>query len=177
MDYSNYIRQGEGPLGMEPMGMGQMDMMGGMGMGQMGMGGMGMQLSSSDYALINDISEAVIREVHAYNFYQRLIQMVPSEENRQIILGIQRDEAKHYHWFTMILRMMGAQVPQIPVGEMPTGLREGIRTAIRTELDAAAFYQSIAYRASAHPIQMHFMHASHDEQRHASLFQYMLTNL
>lgn len=55
--------------------------------------------------------------------------------------------------------------------------REGVSTAIRDELEAATFYQDIASRATDRHIQMHFMHASHDEQRRASWFQYMLFNL
>lgn len=146
----------------------------GFGGGQMGMG---QGISSSDTHLINDISKAIIGEVHAYNFYQRLAELATNEQDRQIILRIQRDEAKHYHWFTMILRRMGGQQPQIPAGELPTRFKEGVRTAIHDELEASAFYQDIASRATEHHIQMHFMHASHDEQRHASWFQYMLMHL
>lgn len=161
--FHNFNRQqGEGQMGMDQMGM---------------MGGMGMDMLSSDMFLIDDISEAVIREVHAYNFYQRLAELAPNDEYRQTILRIGRDEARHYHWFTMMLRMMGAQQPQIPPGDLPKSFEEGVRTAIRHELDDAAFYQNIAYRATTHPVQMHFMHASHDEQRHASWFQYILMNL
>lgn len=169
MYYFNNLdrQQGEGQMGMEPMEMGQMGMMGGMGMGML----------SSDMFLINDISEAVIREAHAYNFYQRLAGLAPNDEYQQTIIRIQRDEARHYHWFTMMLRMMGAQQPQIPPGDLPASFKEGVRTAIRHELDDAAFYQNIAYRATTHHVQMHFMHASHDEQRHASWFQYILMNL
>lgn len=152
--------------------------------GQMGMGqGMGMGLGmdqgvlSSDTHLLDDISKAIIGEVHAYNFYQKLAELAPNDQDRQVILRIQHDEAKHYHWFTMILRRMGGQQPQIPAGELPERFKEGVRTAIRDELEAAAFYQDIASRANARFIQMHFMHASHDEQRHASWFQYMLMEL
>jgi len=62
MYYLNNLdrQQDEAQMRMEPMEMEQMGMMDGMGM------------LSSDMFLINDISEAVIREVHAYNFYQRL---------------------------------------------------------------------------------------------------------
>lgn len=141
---------------------------------QMGMGG---GMSSSDIFLINDVSKAIIGEVHAYNFYQKLAELAPNEQDRQVILRIQRDEAKHYHWFTMILRRLGGQQPQIPAGELPMTFREGVSTAIHDELEAAAFYQDIASRATDRHIQMHFMHASHDEQRHASWFQYMLFNL
>jgi len=142
--------------------------------GQMGIGQGPM---GDDTFLINDIINAIIGEVHAYNFYERLADLADNEQNRQVILRIQQDEAKHYHWFTMMLQRLGGQLPQISAGELPSNFEEGIRTAIIDELEAASFYQDIAYRATSHMVQMHFMHASHDEQRHASLFQYMLINL
>ncbi|WIV11145.1 ferritin-like domain-containing protein [Proteiniborus sp. MB09-C3] len=177
--YSNSINVNQhcncqGHMGMEQghMGMEQGHM--GMEQGQMGMGH---GTSMSDTLLINDISKAIIGEVHAYNFYQKLAELATNERDRQVILRIQQDEAKHYHWFTMILRRMGAQQPQIPAGELPRSFEEGVRTAIQDELEAASFYQDIAQRATDHHIQMHFMHASHDEQRHATWFMYMLMNL
>ena len=138
----------------------------------MGMG-MGMNLTS-DAHLIKDVSKAIILEVLAYHFYQRLIQLTPSAQFREIILRIQHDEMKHYHWFTMILRMMGGQQPQIPFEELPKDFKEGVQKAIQKELEAAAYYQDIASRSTTHYVQMHFMHASHDEQRHATWLQNIL---
>ncbi len=131
---------------------------------------MGMNLTS-DAHLIEDVSRAITLEIHAYNFSQRLIQLTPNEQFRQIILRIQHDEMKHYHWFTMILRMMGGQQPQIPFGEMPRDFKEGVQKAIQNELEASSFYQDIASRATTHHVQMHFMHAAQDEQRHATWLQ------
>lgn len=135
--------------------------------------GMGMDLTT-DAHLIEDVSKAIILEVQAYNFYQRLVELTPNEQFRQIIFRIQRDEMKHYHWFTMILRMMGGQQPQIPFGEIPRDFKEGVQKAIQKELEAYSFYQDISSRAKTHHVQMHFMHASHDEQRHATWLQSML---
>lgn len=132
---------------------------------------------TNDPNLLYDVARAIILEVHAYNFYQRLAELSPNEQDRRVILRIQGDEAKHYHWFTMILGRMGGQQPQIPIGDLPQEFEEGVRTAINNELEASSFYQDIAYRATDHMTQMHFMHASHDEQRHASWFEYMLMNL
>lgn len=143
---------------------------------QMGMGmGMGMMgISGSDLLLADDIQRAVILEVHAFNYYQSLIALAPNEQQRQIIRSIQRDEMRHYHWFTMMLRMMGAQQPLIPPGILPVSFAEGVRIAIQQELEAAAFYQTIANRAVSRFIQMHTVRAIYDEQRHASLLQGIL---
>lgn len=159
MDYNPYF---ENDYDERQMGMGM-----GMGMGMMG-------ISGSDLLLIPDIQTAVILEVQAFNYYQRLIALTANEQQRQIIASIQRDEMRHYHWFTMMLRMMGAQQPLVTPGILPTSFVEGVRTAIRQELEAAAFYQTILMRATAHFIRMHTQRAIYDEQRHASLLQSIL---
>lgn len=135
--------------------------------------GMRMNLTS-DAHLKEDVSRAIILEVQAYNFYQRLVQLTPNEQFRQIIFRIQLDEMKHYHWFTMILRMMGGQQPQIPFGEIPRNFKEGVQKAFQKEIEAYSFYQNISSRATTHHVQMHFMHASYDEQLHATWLQNML---
>jgi rubrerythrin len=60
---------------------------------------------------------------------------------------------------------------------LPTSFVEGVRTAILQELEAAAFYQTIANRANSRFIQMHTLRAIYDEQRHASLLQSIMNNL
>jgi rubrerythrin len=147
---------------------------------QMGMMGMGMGMMSvpgSDLLLAPDIQRAVILEVQAFNYYQRLMALTANEQYRQIIASIQRDEIRHYHWFTMMLRMMGAQQPLISLGELPVNFVDGVREAIRLELEAAAFYQTILNRANAHFIRMHIQRAIYDEQRHAALLQNILMSL
>lgn len=138
---------------------------------------MGMGMPSGDTALIPDISKAIVGEAQAYQYYDRLAQLAPNEQDRQTIRKIQRDEARHYHMFTMILRQLGGQMPHIPGTQLPVTYREGLLHSVRDELETSAFYQEVASRASDHRIEMQFMHASHDEQRHAAWFQYMLGNL
>jgi rubrerythrin len=142
--------------------------------GQRGMFGMPQE---ADDALINDVIEAIIGEVQAYNFYENLAELAPTDYERDIINSIQNDEARHYHWFTMILQRLGGNLPEIPAGVLPADFMEGLKIAIQDELNAASFYQNIAYNAVDHQMQMHFMHASHDEQRHASWLQYILSNM
>lgn len=131
--------------------------------------------SVRDNRLISDIKEAVIKEVHAYDYYTRLAAMVRDDQDRQTLLRIRHDEMKHYRWFSAILQRLGAEQPEIPTGTAPRNFMEGVRDAIRDELEAAAFYQSIAYRARDRSIEMHFLHAAQDEQRHAAWLQYMLS--
>ncbi len=100
--------------------------------------------------------------------------MATTPRQRQIILNIQQDEARHYHWFTMLLGMLGRQQPRIPQGELPASFREGVRRAIQNELEANTFYEEIAGQATSRPVQMRFLHASRDEQRHAAWLQDIL---
>ncbi|HWT73719.1 MAG TPA: ferritin-like domain-containing protein [Mobilitalea sp.] len=148
----------------------------------MGMGmDMGMNvrqsISGRDINLESEIAKAITGEVQAYYFYEKLMELAPNEEIKNVIKGIQEDEAKHYHWFTAILRRMGAEIPQVPAGEMPTDFEEGVKRAIRDELEANEFYLDIAYRATDPFIEKHFRHASQDEQRHATLFLNILMNM
>ncbi|MCL6606350.1 MAG: ferritin-like domain-containing protein [Paenibacillus sp.] len=138
---------------------------------------MGTGTLSSNTCLINDVSKAIIGEVHAFNFYKRLAELAPIEQSRKKILSIRLDEVKHYHWFSMILRGLGGQQPQILTSPIPITYREGVRKAIWDESESAAFYKDISYRATDLPTNKFFMDAAHDEQRHASWFQYMLIDL
>jgi rubrerythrin len=142
--------------------------------GQRGMYGMPQE---ADAALINDVIEAIIGEVQAYNFYEKLAELAPTDYERDVINSIQNDEARHYHWFTMIIQRLGGNLPEILAGVLPADFMEGLKIAIQDELNAASFYQNIGYNAVDHQMQMHFMHASHDEQRHASWLQYILSNM
>lgn len=130
--------------------------------------------ATGDDRLISDIKESVIKEVHAYDYYTKLAPMARDEQDRRTILRIRNDEIKHYRWFSAILQRLGAEQPEIPPGASPRNFEEGVRESIRDELDDAAFYQNIAYRARDRSIEMHFLHAAQDEQRHAAWFQSML---
>lgn len=137
---------------------------------------MGMDLISDNF-LANDIARAIIGVVHAYNFYEKLAELAPNEQSRQVILSIQQDKARHYYMFTMILSILGGEQRQIPMGELPMEFEDGVRTAISNELQPASFYQYIATRAMDNSIQMNFMNASNDEQRHVSLLQDILMSI
>lgn len=130
---------------------------------------------SRDARLIPDIRQAIIGEAQAYDYYERLAALAPNAFARRIILSIRQDEARHRRWFTMILLRLGGRVPFIPPAPLPRRYREGLRDAIRDELEAAAFYQNIAFRAVSRPIDNRFLHAARDEHRHASWLQYLLS--
>jgi len=52
------------------------------------------------------------------NSYQKLSELATNEQDRQIIMRIQGDEARHYHWFTMILRRLGGPGKNLKRGKI-----------------------------------------------------------
>jgi rubrerythrin len=157
---------------------GQMTLPGQMMPGQMpGSAAPGRRPPARDTQLINDINEAIIREAHAYNYYARLAELAADMRNRQTLLRIQQDEAKHYGWFTTLMQRAGLPLPMIPPGALPRTFDEGVRAALRDETQAVPFYQSIAARAQNRNTQVQFRNAARDEQEHATLLLSMLTIL
>lgn len=128
----------------------------------------------TDIMLVEDIKKAIIGEVHAYDFYEELAELAPNAKDRRTIKEIQRDEAKHFRWFTMILRSMGASMPVIPPAEKPKDFKSGVAMAIKDELEAAAFYRTIVARARTMRVKTAFTLAYRDEDEHAMLFKEML---
>lgn len=139
----------------------------------MDMDHMGMRRRASDMMLADDIAKAIVGEVQAYYFYEALANMADTDEENEIIKGIQEDEAKHFQWFSTILNGMGRELPAVPAGQMPTDFEEGVKAAIKDELAANEFYLDLSYRAMDPDIKMIFQYAAQDEQRHATL----LTNI
>ncbi|MGE5496256.1 MAG: ferritin family protein [Burkholderiales bacterium] len=127
-----------------------------------------------DFQLSDEIGEAVIREVHAYNYYTKLAALAPGLRLRQAILRIRQDEAEHYGSFTTALQRLGARMPMIPAGAAPASFQEGLREAIKAENEAAAFYNSVASRAKSRSIQTQFMNAARDEQQHSLRLRHMV---
>ena len=131
----------------------------------------------SDMMLADDIAKAIVGEVQAYYFYETLANMAPNAEDMQIIKSIQEDEAKHFQWFSTILKRMGRELPRVPAGEQPTDFEEGVKSAIRDELTANEFYLDISHRAMDPDIKMTFLYAAQDEQRHATWLTNILISL
>jgi rubrerythrin len=128
-------------------------------------------------SLIKDIMKAINGEYHAIHYYTRLAELAPNLEDRQTILDIRQDEMEHYNWFTTLYTQLTGKKPQVTQGPLPSTFEEGIKFAIRDELETVHFYQETAFKTNDRRIRMLFMRASFEEQRHASWFQYMWMKL
>lgn len=144
---------------------------------RMDMDRMGMRRRTTDMMLADDISKAIVGEVQAYYFYDALAEMADNDKDRETIKSIQEDEAKHYQWFSTLLKDMGRELPRVPAGQQPRDFEQGVKSAIQDELAANEFYLDISYRATDPDIKMTFLYASQDEQRHATLLTNILMSL
>lgn len=136
---------------------------------------MGQENPDCDTLLIEDITKAIIEEVHGYYKYEKLIELSANAMEKQVISDIAQDEAKHYHWLSSILDQLGAPEPQYTEGELPSDFVEGIRSSIEDELQASKTYAELEMQATDPNIAMYLRHASQDEQRHATWLLYLLS--
>lgn len=131
---------------------------------------------ANDNQLINDIQKAINAEYSAVSCYQKLAQMAPTEEERNIILEIQKDESRHLKEFSMIYETLTGQKPTYQITEpCPDNYREGIEFAFKDEQEAVDFYLDIADKAHNPTIKDRFKRAAADEQNHAVWFLFFLS--
>lgn len=128
--------------------------------------------SQYDYALINDIAKAIQGEAHAISYYADLVALAPDRDTKEVFSEIREDEVKHYHTFLSIYQSLTGQSPQLSPGPRPENLEEGIKFAIRDEIETVDFYNSVADKAYDPTIREAFRRAALDEQQHASWFTY-----
>lgn len=126
----------------------------------------------SDYALINDLTKAITGEYHAIQYYSDLIALAPDQNTKEVFTEIREDEVKHYYHFLQIYQQLTGSNPQIAAGPRPENLEEGIKFAIRDEIETVDFYNTVADKAHNPMIRDAFRRAALDEQQHASWFTY-----
>lgn len=126
--------------------------------------------------LANAIQKAIDGEYHAINYYAKLAELAPGAEEKKIILGIRQDEMGHFQRFNQFYMQLTGHQPQLSQGPTPASYEEGIKFSIRDELEASEFYQKVSYLATDRKISEAFAHASRDEQRHATWYEYLWMN-
>lgn len=121
--------------------------------------------------LLKDIEKAVNDEFQAVQFYTRLAELAPHQNDRTTILAVRQDEIKHFYRFSNDYFELSGQYPQISLQvPLPGNYRSGVQESIKEEQDTVPFYQSIASQITNPRIKGHFLRAANDEQRHAQIF-------
>ncbi len=122
------------------------------------------------------IEEAVQGEGEDRVFYQHLISMAPSEQDKEIIRGIRDDEVKHAELFRQIYSQLTGRLLPYPEDvsvKPPASYCDGLKKAITGEQSAVERYRRILY-AMENRIHVNMMtEIITDELRHGILYNYL----
>ncbi|TVY02372.1 ferritin-like domain-containing protein [Cohnella terricola] len=141
-----------------------------------------MRKEAQSYKSLQDalvlIRKAVEGEREDELFYDYLISVAPSQEEKEIIQSIRDDERKHNRMFRSMYQDLTGQTitaPEEVAFEKPKSYADGIRRALFGELAAVERYRDI--RAGL-PDRYHrdmVFEIITDELKHAAKYNYILT--
>lgn len=109
-------------------------------------------------------------------FYQYLISVAPTQEEKDIIASIRDDERKHNQMFRRIYRDFTGGEVQATNGEQferPATYLEGVKKALFGELRAVEKYRKIKQCLPAGMYQDMLFEIITDELKHASKYNYL----
>ncbi|MFD2046597.1 ferritin-like domain-containing protein [Ornithinibacillus salinisoli] len=132
--------------------------------------------SAPDTQLLNDIQKAINAEYSAISCYEKLASMAPTQDTRDKIIEIQKDEKRHFEEFIRIFMNLADRQPTYQIiEECPDNYSAGIDFAFKDEQEAVDFYLDIADKAQDRTIKDRFRRAASDEQNHAVWFLFFLS--
>lgn len=130
----------------------------------------------NDAQLVNDIQKAINAEYSAIACYEKLAKMAPTEDEKNRILDIQKDELRHLEEFSKLYTNLTGRKPSYQImEECPDNYRAGIEFAFKDEQEAVDSYLDIADKANAPMIKERFRRAAADEQNHAVWFLFFFS--
>ncbi|WP_433745856.1 ferritin family protein [Falsibacillus pallidus] len=128
-----------------------------------------------DTQLLNDIQKAINAEYSAIACYAKIAGMAPTQQEKNKILEIQKDEKRHLEEFTQIfIKLTGKKPSYQIIEECPSTYKAGIEFAFKDEQEAVDSYLDIADKVQDPAIKDRFRRAASDEQNHAVWFLYFL---
>jgi rubrerythrin len=127
--------------------------------------------------LINDIQKAINGEFSAIACYKELARMAPTEEERNQILEIRKDEKRHFETFSMIYTNLTGRQPSPQMTEKCANTyTTGLIASFKDEQETVDFYLDLADKTQDIFIKETFRRAAADEQNHAVWFHFFLTS-
>ncbi|MGM1050191.1 MAG: ferritin-like domain-containing protein [Bacillota bacterium] len=123
------------------------------------------------------IEQAVSGEREDELFYDYLISLAPSQEEKEIIQSIRNDERKHNQMFRSIYQDLTGKTITAPTEisfEKPSSYVEGIRRALFGELAAVERYRNIQAGMPNNYFRDMVFEILTDELKHASKYNYIL---
>ncbi|MGE7131163.1 ferritin-like domain-containing protein [Lysinibacillus xylanilyticus] len=130
----------------------------------------------NDTQLVNDIQKAINAEYSAVACYEKLAKMAPTEDEKNRILEIQKDEIRHLEEFSKIYSHLTGRKPSYQIiEECPDNYRAGIEFAFKDEQETVDSYLETADKANDLMIKERFRRAAADEQNHAVWFLFFFS--
>ncbi|RFU62897.1 ferritin-like domain-containing protein [Peribacillus glennii] len=129
-----------------------------------------------DHDLITNIAKAIDGEFNAIQCYNKLLKMVPTTKEKNVISEIIKDENDHLGKFTQIyFKLTGRQPDVAKSNDCPKRLKDIFEFSFEDEQESVDFYLDIANATDDENIREVFTRAAADEQNHAIWFLYFLT--
>ncbi|MDP4152281.1 MAG: ferritin-like domain-containing protein [Bacillota bacterium] len=122
------------------------------------------------------IRDALSGETEDRMFYEYLISIAPSEEEKRIIESIRDDEMRHYSMFRQLYYELTGQMPTIaqePTFEKPASYCDGIKRALFGEQNAVRKYRRILFALQDRRQINMLTEIITDEIRHGILYSYI----
>lgn len=128
--------------------------------------------------LIANLEKAVNGEHQAIQKYEKLIELAPNKQFRNIIASILNDEQHHFKVFSEIYaNLTNGKKVTLTDAVLPKSFMFGVEESVPDELGDSKFYQDTSLLTTNENMRRIFLNASHDEQRHATWFMYILYKL
>lgn len=123
---------------------------------------------------IIDLEMAINDEAEAAAFYTRLMEIAPCEEAREFIRHARDDEREHFRMFSDLFTALTGRQPLVrqPVVNTPE-FCEGVKEALKGELEAAHLYRDMYLSTSSSHIRDILFEAMTDEMEHATRFNFV----
>lgn len=128
--------------------------------------------------LIENIYKAIVGEATAAEFYSRLLKETPDELHREFVEHAYEDELEHLQAFTKLYVHFTEQEPQYRIEPVQyETYKEGIKMALKDELEAAEFYRDIQMSSTDPLVRDTFFYAMVDELEHSTQFGVLYNTL
>ncbi len=129
-------------------------------------------------AALMTVRQAIEGEAEDGVFYEYLISVAPSQEDKDIIMGIRNDEMKHYKLFRQLyFDITGEKLPAVQGAAFHQSVSycEGLKKALLGEQNAVVKYRKVlfAMRNRRHINMM--TEIITDELRHLGLYNYLFS--
>jgi rubrerythrin len=125
--------------------------------------------------VISLIEQGIAGEREDELFYDYLISVAPTQQEKQVITSIRDDERKHRRYFRQLYTQLTGMAPPAVEGEAftrPSSYLEGIERALMGELKAFEKYRTIYLNIPA-PYRDIIFEIMTDELKHAHYYNWL----